>query len=218
MPQGSLLKSLTLGGRSWSNQGAILREFDSLIDLAIDLPAGKTGDLTTRTDDETGSITMDSASHGITTGAIVDIYWTGGVRYGVTVGTVSGTTVPIGADDSGSGDVLPSQATELVVTEQVTFQCPVDGDAVEIFGAILQCASDANAVGHLQLQDTGDAEIAEFDLVEVSNATGLANCYDITGGDTNPLTGNPITQGLASNGSSTAAAKLYLTFGINLTE
>lgn len=209
------MKTLSLGGRSWSNQANILREFDSILDFVIPLPAGKAGDLTTRTSDTVGTLTMDSGSHGITTGAIIDIYWTGGVRYGVTVGTVSGTSVPFSL---GSGDNLPADESPIVATVQVTFQCPVDGDEVEIFAAVLSCPGDASAVGHLQLQDTGDAEIAEFDLVEVSDATGLANAYDITGGDTNPLTGNPITQGLASNGSSTAAATLYLTVGINLIE
>lgn len=204
-----------LGGRAWSNQANILREFDSILDFVIPLPAGKDGDLTTRTSDTVGELTMDSASHGITTGAIIDIYWSGGVRYGVTVGTVSGTAVPFSL---GSGDNLPADETAIVATVQVTFQCPVDGDAVEIFGAILSCPGDTAAVGHLQLQDTGDAEIAEFDLLEVSDALGLANAYDITGGDANPLTGNPITQGLASNGSSTAEATLYLTVGINLIE
>ena len=74
------------------------------------------GELTLRTDDNTGTITMNDAGHGITTGAKVDVYWAGGVQYNVTVGTVSGASVPI---DLGSGDDLPSEDTAVVVSVQV---------------------------------------------------------------------------------------------------
>ena len=62
----------------------------------VALPIAKAGTLTTRTEDDTGEATL-GAGHGITTGAIVDIYWSGGRRYGVTVGTVAGNVVPFGA-------------------------------------------------------------------------------------------------------------------------
>lgn len=80
------------------------------------VPAAKSGNLTTRTSDTVGTLTM-AAGHGITTGAILDIYWTvsgGGMRRGVTVGTVSGNDVPFSL---GAGDNLP--ADESAITAMV---------------------------------------------------------------------------------------------------
>jgi len=68
----------------------------------VDLPAGKAGTLTTRTNNTDGAATL-SAGHGILTADVVDIYWDGGCRYGAIVGTVAGNVVPFG---SGSGDNL----------------------------------------------------------------------------------------------------------------
>ena len=86
------------------------------------VPAAPSGVLTTRTNNTDGTATMDSGSHGIVTGSRVDIYWSGGARYGATAGTVSGTTVPF---TGGSGDNLPVQASVIYVcnphVENVSF-------------------------------------------------------------------------------------------------
>jgi hypothetical protein len=75
------------------------------------------GSLTTRTDADTGEITMSTqiAPHGITTGEIVDVVWSRGWRLGMTVGTVSGNSVPI---DGGEGDDLPTVASAQVFIPQ----------------------------------------------------------------------------------------------------
>lgn len=78
------------------------------------IAAAKTGSLTTRTDANTGVLTMDSG-HGITTGARLDVYWdvgdgTFGSRYGMVVGTVATNSVPI---DGGTGTDLPAAATAI---------------------------------------------------------------------------------------------------------
>jgi hypothetical protein len=70
------------------------------------------GTLTTRSDDDTGTLTMDDGGHGIATGAVVTLLWDGGSRGGVAVGTVAGVSVPI---DGGSGDVLPATSTAVRV-------------------------------------------------------------------------------------------------------
>jgi hypothetical protein len=75
------------------------------------LAAAKSGTLTTRTDSDTGTLTM-SSGHGITTGAKVSIFWEGGSRYNVTVGTVSTNSVPF---DLGAGDNLPVANTAVTV-------------------------------------------------------------------------------------------------------
>lgn len=84
------------------------------ITVSLSLAPAKAGTLTVRTDANTGTLTMTDADHGITTGARLDLYWDGGMRRGITVGTVSGVTVPI---DLGDGDDLPTVAT--VITAMV---------------------------------------------------------------------------------------------------
>lgn len=89
--------------------------------------AAQAGTLTTRTDANTGTLTMSSGGHGIITGQRVDLYWSGGTRYGVTVGTVSGTSVPI---DLGAGDNLPIATTAITVGIPESTAFSVTGDNV----------------------------------------------------------------------------------------
>ena len=72
--------------------------------------AADIGSLSTRTDNTTGTLTM-TAGHGIITADRIDIYWTGGSRQGVTVGTVATNSVPF---SGGAGDNLPIATTAVV--------------------------------------------------------------------------------------------------------
>lgn len=80
---------------------------------------GAASTLTTRTSATAGTITAPSG-HGITTGATIDLYWmavintynTAQVRRNVTVGTVSGTSIPF---SGGEGNDLPAQDEEIFV-------------------------------------------------------------------------------------------------------
>lgn len=71
--------------------------------------AAKTGQLTTRTSASVGTLTM-AAGHGFNTADIIDLFWTGGKRVGVVVGTVATNSVPI---SGGSGDDLPANLTAI---------------------------------------------------------------------------------------------------------
>lgn len=99
------------------------------------IPAAKSGTLSTRTDNDTGTLTLASG-HGITTGATIDLYWDGGRRYNVTVGTVSGTSVPI---DLGAGDNLPAQGTAVTATLQTGVDVDFDGDLLQLI--IARCTN-----------------------------------------------------------------------------
>jgi len=87
--------------------------------------------LTTRTDDDTGVVTfavygiltarggnttgtITAAGHGLVAGDRADVFWSGGARDHVLVGTVSGDNVPI---SSGTGDNLPAEITAVLITE-----------------------------------------------------------------------------------------------------
>lgn len=167
------------------------------IGLEDTLPVAISGTLSTRTDADTGTLTLESG-HGITDAEVVDVYWDGGVQYGATVGTVSGTSVPI---DSGSGDDLPTQDTAITAVVQKSINLAIDGDNVDLIAvAVTTLDTSLRTAAHVQFRDSGNAEIAEIDLV-----TNVPQVWDIAGGSNNPFTGNPITNLKASQASSSSS-------------
>jgi len=91
------------------------------------------GTLSTRTDNDTGIITVE-AGHGITTSFTIDLYWASGKRYGMTVTGTASTTVSL---DGGTGDNLPVAATNIVariadkITARITEGISVVSDEVD---------------------------------------------------------------------------------------
>lgn len=176
----------TIAGLAFNNNDSVTS--DGSIAVNPTLAAAKVGSLTIRTDNDTGTLTMDSG-HGITTGNRLDVYWSGGSRYGMTVGTVATNSVPI---DGGSGDNLPSAATA------VTAMVP----SLETFDLV---GDDATALGA-----GGDAA---FTVVFVNGATehwavrktaAGAKVWHSTDTETNPIAGDTITDVYLSHGSSAA--------------
>ncbi len=98
-------------GRTFSFSTTITTDMAMVADPP--LAAAKVGALTTRTSGTVGTLTM-AAGHGITTGAILDVYWTGG-SCSVTVGTVATNSVPFTA---GVGDALPDDETAITAMVQ----------------------------------------------------------------------------------------------------
>lgn len=90
------------------------------------LGAAKTGTLTTRTDNDTGTVTMASG-HGFATSDKIDLYWTGGSRTRMTA-TVTGDSVVL---DGGTGDNLP------IATTAVTAMKP-QNEAFAVGYAVMQ--------------------------------------------------------------------------------
>jgi hypothetical protein len=81
---------------------------DSLPQPFINL--GLSAQLTTRTDDNTGVATC-LTGHGIETADVVDAYWLGGFRLGMTANTSSNAVTL----DGGTGDVLPLVNTAVIL-------------------------------------------------------------------------------------------------------
>jgi len=190
------------GGRSINQP--VTRTGDSTPNIEIDLPAGTAGTLTTRTDNDTGVVTV--ASHSITTSDTVDVYWSGGKRYGVDVTATTATTISI---DIGSGDNLPSSSTAVVIVKQVAANIQIDGDNAKIVAVSYEMAPAAG--------DGFGCRVTFFDAVNgggsavgsgLSLVANAPSVCDITGGATNLYTGNVISSLVASNGSSAYAAKL----------
>lgn len=194
------MPSLAYGVSLGSISQNVIRSGDAKIELEVSLPAGTAGTLSTRTDDNTGVVTV--ASHSITISDTVDVYWSGGRRYGVDVTAQDATTISI---DLGAGDNLPIATTAVVIVKQVAFNAALDGDNAKIIGVSYEVA-DASGYGcRVTLFDSADDTITGLDL-----DANVPNVVDIEGGQTNPYTGDPITDGVASNGSSSTAATLKI--------
>lgn len=172
---------------------------DGVIAKSPSVGAAKAGVLTTRTDNNTGTLTMDDAGHGITTGARLDLYWTGGKRRGITVGTVSGTSVPI---DLGDGDNLPVATTAVKAAVPASEEFLFTGTNASAAAAKLEGAAGA----------TGQVVFAQADNTEVkyapvtSGGSGDYN-WDENGGASNPLTGVSVGKVFFSH-DDTAAARV----------
>lgn len=197
----SLAYAVSIGSINQSK----IRTGDDLIDLQVTLPAGKSGTLTTRTDDNTGIVTVASG-HGITASDTVDVYWSGGRRYGVDVTATAATTIDI---DLGSGDNLPAASTAVVIVKQVVVNKAIDGDSVKIIGFLAELAASTGF----------GVRITFFDAVSaggsaVGNGIDLDPnspfVLDIEGGATNLLTGSPILSFVASNGDGSNACTLKI--------
>lgn len=199
MPQATCAIVLSLGGITI--QKSIIRSGDHPNPYEITLPAGIAGQLTTRTDADTGIITV--AAHSIVDSDTVDVFWAGGRRYGVDVTAHTGTTISI---DLGAGDDLPIATTAVVIVKQIQINAAIDGDKVQVLGMAMEFADPNEASkGHITFKDGGGATIANLDL-----SANTPSVYDVAGGQTNPFTGNPITAAYASNGSSVNAATLKI--------
>jgi len=187
---GTVSSTVVIAGTSFNTK--IQRTADGNINLQPTLPAAKTGSLSTRTSDTAGEITGQVA-HGITTGATVDIYWSGGSRYGCEVGTVSTLAIPITA--SGTGDAFPDQDTDVTITTQTQVDTDFDGDNVKM----IVVSSDQK--GSVDMEDSASATINRVELAGSDEPWSWS--YDT--GVTNPMTGNPIDDMFCSNGSTTAS-------------
>ena len=189
MPTGVIATNISIGGISV--QSSVTRTEAGQIGQEVTLPAGKAGTLTTRTSDVVGEATM-ATGHGITTGALVDVYWEGGVRYGVTVGTVSGLAVPL--TDSGAGDVLPADETPIVIGLVTVIDTDFVGNNVAMLAAL------TTKRGHVDIRDAAaSAKAVELQANEAytwASDTGVAN----------PLASKTVAMARMSNGDSTGTA------------
>lgn len=135
----------------------------------VSIAAAKTGELTTRTDGDTGTLTMDGG-HGITDGQKIDIYGPDGALYGATVGTVSVNSVPF---DGGTG-ALPSLNSDVTVKVPEVFSCTVNGDDV------VMILTKSPVAGRIAFQNAENAEIVAYTFTAAggqvwSSETGQAN-------------------------------------------
>lgn len=179
--------SVTIGGVTCS--GRNYRTGGGEITESVTLAAGKAGTLTTRTDNDTGVATL-STGHGIITNDVVDVYWSGGARRGMTA-TVATNAVTI---DGGAGDNLPSTTTALVVCKQTVVNHDFTAAEVKL------AAASATRRGTVQFQQSDGTPIKTLDL-GLSGTDGEAWHWEDDSPDSTPF-GADVGKIIMSNGSS----------------
>jgi hypothetical protein len=187
MPTGKITKSIVVGG---INMLAVATETDTgLISHEVELSAGKSGTLSTRTDNDTGVCTIGT-SHGITDADVVDVMWTGGARYGMTVTGYDGTTITV---DAGAGDNFPLVSSAIVVSVQTVIDTDFDGDLMSML--VATCTTRV----HLDFQENDGTSLYAVDI-----AAGDACEWTESSGVTVPITGDPVGQICVGNGAASA--------------
>jgi hypothetical protein len=209
MPTAQSNRNITFSGApAFAEQTAQISAEHSAL-WEIDLPAVSalnTGTLTTRTDDDEGVVTLQTGHTIVSSGALVDLYWAGGSRHGMSATKdVNAITLAAG----GTGDVLPAEDTAITMCAQLAIDpILIDGDSVEWIAAVYSNPLDTTAKAYLDLHDSGGSE-KTYDLVHSAQIGGCGNVANVSGGDTCPIAGDSITDGYASH-TSASAAKLYL--------
>jgi hypothetical protein len=195
--QTRITKTVQAAGRTFSPAATILTaESQTLSNASV--PAAKTGTLTTRTDNDTGELTM-TTGHGITTGARLDLFWvTSGVakrRYGMTVGTVATNAVPI---DGGAGDNLPATSTTIYCSvPQKVAAAFVGNDLVQV---VAKCDQSPTQVTFTESDGTTVLKNVHF------TTDNAMYDWDSSSAATNPFAGVTAAFAYLSNGDPASAA------------
>ncbi len=105
--------TLSINGIGAIPSGQLSVSDDAIVTAApSSILAAQPATLTTRTNSFSGTLTMTNSAHGIVTGQRVDLYWSGGQSFNVTVGSVSGTSVPFTGVQTGlSAPATPTTAS-----------------------------------------------------------------------------------------------------------
>lgn len=149
----TISSNITIAGSSISNRATLTS--DTWASWTDTLEAADGGSLTTRTSDTEGVITLDDSAHALETGDVLDIYWTGGKRRGVAV-VVSVDEATI---SGGSGDVLPTQASDISVAKVKEVDMDFNPSNMRAIAVSL------NQAGQLVFINSSNAELANYTLV-----------------------------------------------------
>lgn len=187
-----LTKSHTLAGETFAQ--SVVKTTGGTILHKVSVPVAEPGTLTTRTDADTGVVTITNASHTIENADRVDAYWTeSGVeksRYGMAVTNVSSALVTI---DGGAGDDLPVQDDPISVAVCVRMDVDLAGSTAK---AIImssayrgQFAFVGSTTNHY-VRTVGDSRVVSWDDED---------------GSTNPILGDTIDTVYVSHSNAIAA-------------
>lgn len=164
----------------------------------VTVPAATPGTLTTRTDNDTGVVTL-SGGHGLTSGT-GDVFWnnpttgTRGSRRGMTW-TVNVNELTI---DGGVGDVLPEEDTELTVMKPVSETINIDGDNAK--WSLAYAALTVNmGYAYITFMSDAPADLVVYRLLGATNNTSNGWLGETIGTD-NPFAGETVASITYSHG------------------
>jgi hypothetical protein len=192
MPTSTIQLSVSVGGVSVA--GTVSRTASGQRSEIISLPAADAGTLTGRTDADTGVATL-TTGHSIANQNVVDVYWTGGIRYGM-LATVATNAVTL---EGGAGANLPTAQTAVALCAQVTVALPFDGDLIEMIGAV------GTRRGHTHFEETGSASALAQELIATEPWTWVSDQ-----GVTNPFATKDVTEVHVSNGDSAGTSTITI--------
>lgn len=204
MATATIRNSMSVDGVTATQATTVVADGVTRIDKTGDnvLAAAKTGALTTRTDDDTGELTMDSG-HGITTGARLDVYWDGGARYGMTVGTVATNAVPI---DGGAGDNLPADETDITAFVPIQEEMLVTGNNAQFAFA------KSSKRGIVVWTTSAPANVKAV-VDELEGTSGGGYQWFTGNGVTNPFAAAAVARVYFSNGDSSGTNSMVAGIG-----
>lgn len=191
MQTGQIVSNVVVGGIQFSS--TVARSAEGQISHVVVLAAGKAGAISA-----TGVDGL-TTGHGIVGTNVVDVHWThpaDGVthkcRRGLLVDSASANAIVFDETPAGDGDALPAEDTAVIVSVQVVIDTTWDGDLVELVAA-------KNTV-----RAVADFRSAAASLMALKQVAGEAWSWASGQGGANPLTGDPTTKIVLSNGAVTA--------------
>lgn len=185
----TIRKTVQVAGESVSSTltrtgEGLLCPWNGALDAAVD------GTITTRTDDNTGVLTLGSG-HGLTDSDTVGVYWDGGVRYGMTITAYDTTTITV---DGGAGDNLPVLTTVVYAGKETTIDTDFTANDLEYL------LVHATARASVEFKSEADASHLEIDVAADQAWDWMSDL-----GVANPMAGDTVGKIVASSGSTTAA-------------
>lgn len=192
-------ETITAGGKSSTSRSVVTG--DGNVGKEISVAPAKTGSLSTRTDNDTGVLTMANG-HGFVTSDKVDVYWSGGRRLGMTA-TVSGNAVTV---DGGSGANLP------VLTTAVTAMKPVEEPVVFSGDNVLGIEMSSDAAGTISIVDDEAAVAVSKQIGGETASSERAYVWMPSRDPVNPLSGVTTSLFRFSHGSATKTAVMRCQF------
>jgi hypothetical protein len=203
-----IAKSVSCQGKTFNFSRAATP--DGAVSKEPPLAAAKTGQLTTRTNNTAGVLTL-ALGHGFANTNIADIYWTdggGGVAYKATLSAVNTTSATFSAAGVatavGGGDVLPAVNTTITAMLPQSETFPVVATALQ---ALACYAGGVPMVA--RFLDAGAADVAVVTVVPGNEGYVWFTADDA--GSANPFGSTNTATVLLSHGSSagTVAPSAY---------
>jgi hypothetical protein len=174
------LENLVSQGINFQNTATV--SADGGLTVILNCLQAQSGQLTTRTTNTNGILTMSNANHGITANEVIDLYSATGVQMrAATVSNVNGNLVTF--TGTAFGSQLPVVNTLVNVGPVKTLTCDVVGANVQSIGFQVPGSSE----GMFSLQTSVPAEVLGEDIV-----SGQDYIWYTGNGVTNPVTGSTI--------------------------